>query len=351
MPNRTPPKNMSSAVLVDTGRIELREVPIGQPGEGQVLLRVEACGVCGTDNHIYEGVLTESVQPPVILGHEIAVRVEACGPGVSGLSPGQPAAVDPVIGCGCCIACRSGRPNLCPDPSLIGYKHDGGFAQYVTVPAGKVVPMSGAAGRAGGVLCETLACVVNGYDQLGFTAGSSAMILGAGTVGLLWLQMIKSSPCRKIVQTELVEFRREKARRLGADVVIDPAAEDLPTTAARELPRGADFIIDATGDPAAIEQAVPLLADGGTFMIFGVCPEGSDVRVSPFDLYSKQARIVASKMPPATLDRAAALIEAGCIACDEIVTAVLPLSTAADSIAAFNAHRDHQVKVAIDPWA
>ena len=344
-------QTMNAAVLVETGRIELRQVPVPPLEAGQVLLRVEACGVCGTDHHIYEGELTEGVRPPVILGHEIAVRVEACGPGVEGLEPGQPAVADPLIGCGHCAACRSGQPNLCHDPSLVGYGRDGGFAQYMTVPAGKVVPMSEAAGRAGGVLCETLACVVNGYDRLGFTAASSAMILGAGTVGLLWLQMIKSSPCRKVVQTEIVEFRRQKARHLGADAVIDPAAEDLAAAAARELPDGADFIIDATGDPGAIEQAVGLLADGGTFLIFGVCPEGSEVRISPFDLYSKQARIVASKMPPATLDRAAALIEAGHIACDEIVTAVLPLSSAADSIAAFNDHRDHQIKVAIDPWA
>ena len=341
---------MTAAFFTSGRQMELRDAAVPAPAPGWVLLKVVGCGVCGTDHHIFVGELTDGVCPPVVLGHEIAARVEAVGDGVEGISCGAFCAVDPLIGCGRCRMCRTGRENLCASPTVIGYKLNGGFAQYVTAPVRKVVPLAESAGLAGGVLCETLACVINGYDRLGLTAGASAMILGAGTVGLLWAQILRQSPVRKLIQTEIVAFRREKARQLGADVVLDPQEQDLSSAVRQELPEGVDFIIDATGSAEAVQQALPLLARGGTFLIFGVCPTGSNVSFDPFEMYNKEARIIASKMPPRTLDRAACLIESGRIACEEIVTDIRPLEGLAESVAGFNDHRDRQVKVAIDPW-
>ncbi len=343
-------KTMRAGVFLGEGVIEVREVPVPAPAAGEVLLRVLACGVCGTDNHIFEGQLTEGVRPPIVMGHEIAARIEALGPGVEHLRCGQFCSVDPVLGCGRCPNCRAGLTNLCRDPVVIGYRHDGGFAQYLVAPAGKVIPMSPSAGAAGGVLCETLACVVRGYDRLGLAAGGSCLILGAGTVGLLWTQLVARSPCSKLLQAEIVGFRRGKAAWLGADVVIDPA-EGLPDAVRAELPDGADTIVDATGDARAVEAALDLLAGGGTFLIFGVCPADSKVSFSPHELFRKEAKIVGSKMPPGTLDRAARLIESGRIDCEEIVTTTRPLEGLAESVAGFNTHRDRHVKIAIDPWA
>ena len=342
---------MKAGVFLGNGTIELRGITVPSPSEGQVLVKVLACGVCGTDHHILAGEITAGVAPPVVLGHEIVGTVEAVGKGVEQISPGTFCAVDPVIGCGTCPNCRSAQTNLCDNPEVIGYKINGGFAQYVLAPAGKIVPMDQSVGVAGGVLCETLACVINGYDRLNFRPGATAMILGAGTVGLLWAQMLSNSPCRLLIQSEIAAFRRAKANRLGANVVIDPTAEDLSERVAAELPDGVDFIIDATGEPAAIQQALPLLAKGGTFMIFGVCPAGSSISIDPFELYNKQAKIVASKMPPNTLDRSARMIESGRIDCHEIVTGTFGLDKLPESVAAFNDHRETQVKVAIDPWA
>ena len=346
-------ERMRAGYFLGGRRIELRERPVPCPGEGQVLLRVEACGVCGTDYHIFEGTVTRGVVPPVVLGHEIAARVEAFGPGAesAGLKVGQFCAVDPVLGCGVCSWCRAGLTNLCKDPAVIGYRHDGGFAQYMLAPAGKVVPLAEHVGPAGGVLCETLACVLRGYDRLGFSAGGSAMVLGAGTVGLLWAQLLKSSPCRRLIVTEPSRFRREKARRLGADVVADPRSEDLRALVERESPGGVDFVIDASGEPAAIEQAFELLAPAGTLMLFGVCPSGSRLTLAPHEVFQKELRILGSKMPPGTLDRAARLIEAGRIACEEIVTASLGLEQLAEAVSGFNDCRESQVKLSIDPWA
>jgi len=342
---------MEAAVFLGGRRMEIRELPIPTPRAGEVLVRVLACGVCGTDYHIFAGELTRGVTPPVVLGHEVAGRVEAVGEGVTTLDPGQFCAIDPVLGCGRCPRCRAGLHNLCADPVVIGYRLNGGFAQYLVAPAEKVVPMSASAGTAGGVLCETLACVLRGYDRMGFVAGSSALILGAGTVGLLWAQLLSGSPCAKLLQVEPVAFRREKAARLGAQVVIDPAAEDLAEVVGRELGDGVDYIVDATGEPRVVEAAFDLLAAGGTFMLFGVCPAGSTVSFAPHELFQKEARIIGSKMPPGTLDRAARLIQSGWINSGEIVTATVGLADAAVSVAGFNDHRDQQVKVAVDPWA
>jgi len=177
------------------------------------------------------------------------------------------------------------------------------------------------------------------------------MVLGCGTVGLLWGQMLKNSPCSRLLMTDIVEFRRKKAAEITQpSAVLDASQADFADRVRAELPGGVDYIIDATGEPAAIEQAIPLLARGGTFMIFGVCPTGSAVKVDPFELYNKQARIIASKMPPATLDRAARLIESGIIPCDRIVTDTRGLSRLSESVAAFTAARSSQIKMAIDPW-
>jgi L-iditol 2-dehydrogenase len=346
----TSDRTMRAAAFLGDRRIELRELPVPKPGAGEVLLKVSACGVCGTDNHILNGEITDGVFPPVVLGHEIAATVAEPGLGTDAFEPGLFCAVDPVVGCGVCRKCRAGHDNLCNATSIIGYKRNGGFAQYVVVPAGKVIPMSDRFGAPGAVLCETLACVVNGYDRLDFTAGSSALILGAGTVGLLWTQMLASSPTSVLIQTEPHAFRRDKAAELGADVVIDPAGGNVASLVRRELPEGVDYIIDATGNPRAVSEALPLLSRSGTFMIFGVCPAGSTVSFDPFVIYNKQARIVASKMPVGTLDRAADLIASGRIACDDIVTTTVPLDSLADAVAGFSDHRDTQIKVAVDPW-
>ncbi len=342
-------KTMQAGVFVEPGRLELRQVPLPQPREGEVLLKVLGCGVCGTDYHIFEGAVTEGVGPPVSLGHEIAVRVEQPGPAVEGLAVGQFAAVDPVVGCGQCSACREGQTNLCTRPTIIGYRRDGGFAEYLTAPASHVVAMNEAVGPAGGILCETLACVVRGYDRLQFTAGRSVLILGAGTVGLLWTAMFQHTPTALILQSEPIAYRREKARQLGADVVIDPHRIPIEQAVGQHLPEGVDYIIDATGNPAAIARALPLLGRGGTLMVFGVCPPGHTLPIDPHEMFVKELTVIGSKMPPQALDRAARLIEAGRVPVDQIVTTHVGFDELVPAVKGFESLRDQRVKTMLDP--
>jgi L-iditol 2-dehydrogenase len=340
---------MKAAVFTRIGQIVMQDKPIPQPPPGWVRVRVTGCGVCGTDVHIHRGELTEGIVPPVVLGHEVAGVADAVGAAVENVKTGDHVAIDPLVTCGKCAECRAGRPNHCDHMTTVGYAVDGGFAQYTCAPSSHLYRLTPTLPAKGGILVETLACVLHGYDRLGFKAGCSAMILGAGTVGLLWNQLLGRSPGTLLVQSEPVAFRRRLARELGADVVIDPAAEDLPSRVRELAPEGIDYIVDATGNPAAVRQAIPLVKRHGTFMIFGVCPSNATVSINPHDLYQAEIQIIASKMPPLTLGRSAALIEAGRIDYERIVTTTLGLESLPEAIRMFDEGRDRHVKMMIEP--
>lgn len=342
---------MKAAVFVSPGRIELRELSQPQPGRGEVSVRVAACGVCGTDVHIYRGKLREAVRPPVVLGHEIAGTVEAVGEGVDNVRVGQSVCVDPVISCGRCEYCHTGRSNLCGSLTTIGYVRNGGYAEVTVAPAGNLYVLKPQVPATGGILVETLACVLNGYEKLNPQPGRTAMILGAGSVGLLWGQLLRASPITLLIQTEPVSFRRQRAQQLGADVVIDPQTEDVAGRVRAIAPEGIDYVIDASGDPQAVEQGIGLVKKGGTFVVFGVCPSDATVRVSPYELYQKEMRIIGSKMPPWSLERAARMIEAGLIDHARLVGEPMPLQRLPEALEMFETARDRQIKMAIAPGA
>ena len=342
---------MKAAIFQREKHIEIQELPDPKPARDEVLVRVVACGVCGTDVHIYAGQLKQGIKPPVVLGHEIAGVVETVGPDVGNVKVGQNVAIDPVITCGSCQYCHQARPNLCPDMTTIGYVRNGGYAQFTVVPATHVYPLGPQTPAQAAILVETLACVLNGYDKLSPRPGRTAMVLGAGTVGLLWNQLLRKSPITKLIQSEPVAFRRRRAQQIGADLTVDPTKEDLTATILQADPEGIDYVIDASGDPHAVAEGIRLVKKGGTFMIFGVCPADSQIRINPHDIYQKEMRIISSKMPPYGLHRAAEMIEAGMIDYEKLVTDTLPLSCLAEAFDMFEAARDRQIKIAINPWA
>jgi len=339
---------MKAVVFLREGKMEVATLPDPEAAPGEVVIRVLGCGVCGTDVHIFHGHLKEGVVPPVVLGHEIVGEIVAVGAGVTQWTEGQTVAVDPVVGCGRCEFCQLGRPNLCAAATVIGYSRNGGYAEYAAVPASHVVAVSPAIGLKGGILVETLACVLNGYERLGFEAGRTAMILGAGAVGLLWNQMFRSSPCTCLIQSEPVAYRRQAAIELGANLVIDPSRESVAERVREVLPDGVDYIVDASGDPEAVEEGIRLVRKGGTFMVFGVCPKESQIRVDPHELYQREMRVIASKMPPRKLHQAARLLESGRIDSERIVTTLRGLDDVVEAIHLFTEGRDRNVKIAID---
>ena len=366
---------MRAAVFLGEGKIEIRDVPVPAPGDGEALLRVTVAGVCGTDAHIYTGEVRNAV-PPVVLGHEITGEVVETGRGVVRFRRGDRAAVDPFVPCGRCEYCREGEERFCANERFFGYTIPGGFAEYVTVPETNLYPIPEGLSIKQCALVEPLATVVAGVGRLRPEPGRNFLLLGAGTIGLLWLQMLRGS-ARAVIQTELVKERGERAKTLGADLVIDPAGgcgsgdrEQNPAGsphaggcghgptpvvsplagALRELcPRGVDYIVDCTGSSAAVGEALPLLKKGGTFLSFGICPEGERVPLSLNWFYKNQATFLTSRRPPKEMARAIGLLAKGLVDAESVVTGVYPLAETEKTFTRFFEDRASEVKMAIDP--
>jgi 2-desacetyl-2-hydroxyethyl bacteriochlorophyllide A dehydrogenase len=361
---------MKAAVFLGKGRIEVREVAVPEPAEGEALLKVIAAGVCGTDAHIYTGEI-QNARPPVVLGHEITGEIVALGKSAKGFDTGDWVVADPFIFCGTCDFCREGEERFCENERFLGYTKPGGFAQYVSVPAANLYKLRKGMSVRECALVEPLATVVAGMSRLNPEPGRAILILGAGTIGLLWTRLARVSAPRILIQTDLVPERRERAKELGADVVIDPCSGQLPSStgedhssagrrapsgeALREAvlalcPRGVEYLIDATGSAAAVQEALPLLKKGGTFLIFGICPDVERLSLSLNWFYNNQVTFITSRRPPKEMRRAVDLVERGLIDAGRIVTGVYPLEEIESTFTRFFNDRAREVKMAIDPW-
>lgn len=174
---------MKAVRLEATGKLVLREVEKPEPGPGDLLVRVEVCGICGTDRHLFHGEFPS--RPPLTLGHEFAGIIEAVGPDVTGFHPGMRVTGDPNIPCGLCEQCHNGRVNLCKNLRAIGISRDGGFADYVIVPQKQAFELPLELDPLHGAFCEPLACCLHGVDLANIKTGSSVIVLGGGVIGLL----------------------------------------------------------------------------------------------------------------------------------------------------------------------
>lgn len=339
---------MKAALFTGAGRIELTDLPDPAPGEGEVLLKVLGCGVCGTDAHIYTGDI-ENAAPPVVLGHEIFGEVVELGGGVSDLSVGDRIAVDPFIFCGFCDFCRESEYRFCLNEQFIGYHRTGGFAEFTTAPSTNCYTLPQDIDLEHGVMVEPLSTVIAGMNRLRPEPGRSALILGAGTIGLLWNQLLKHSLPISLIQTELVPGRLSRVERLGVDAAVQPEEESLADVVHGLCPHGVDYVIDASGSTRAIEEALPLLKRGGTFLSFGICPAEERLSLSLNWFYQRQATFITSRRPPREMKSAIELLSRGVIDTAEIVTGVYPLSGTEAAFHRFFDGREGEAKMAIDP--
>lgn len=339
---------MKAAVFLKDRKIEVQNVPDPEPKDNEVLIKVDGCGLCGTDVHLYEGAAL-GVKPPVAFGHEITGTVAATGRNVNDLKIGQRVAVDPVVTCGACRYCQIGRPNLCTNMTVVGYVIWGGFAELCCVPRGYVYPMSDKITPKAGILAETLACVVNGYERLQIETGSSVLIVGAGSVGLLWNNMVKHSCTSSLCQVDIVPERVERAKTIGADAVELIGNPDLNRDFEKKYSDKFDIVVDCTGEGEGVKWGLNKVRPGGKFMIFGVCNHDVKVEISPFELLWNEISIITAKMPPKTLDKAVRLIESGIINTDEIVTGQYGLKDVESCINKFRTSRETEVKMMINP--
>lgn len=298
------------------------------PKPGEVIVEVRACGLCGTDVHIAFGTFPPAPYP-LIPGHEFAGEVIALGEGVTSLALGSRVAVDPTLACGACSFCKDGRLNLCNAWGAIGDTVAGGLAEKVAVPARLCYSLPTSMGWEEAALMEPLACAIWGVQRVAPRTGSSVLVFGGGTMGLLLAQVMSRLGCGLIAVVEPNHTRRELARNLGVEYTFDPSEDVMDTIA----PEGYDVVIDATGIPAVIKRGLASVRRGGTFLVFGVSPEGAEAKFKPFDLYNRDLTIIGSMAVNMTFGRAVRL--APRLRLKELVAPILGLEAYPDAIASF----------------
>jgi 2-desacetyl-2-hydroxyethyl bacteriochlorophyllide A dehydrogenase len=335
---------MRAAVFHGVGDIRVEDAPVPAVADDEVLLRVELCGICGTDVHILKGTFPPG-RTPITLGHEFVGRI-VDWPG----EDGRLVTADIAISCGGCSFCRHGQRLFCPDVRQIGVHLDGAFAEYVAVPASAVHPLPDGMTARQGAYVEPLACVLHGHERAPIPPGSTVVVVGAGPMGLLHVQLARLRGAARVICSEPFEARRRKAAGLGADLTIDPASTDPVAAVLDETGgRGADVVIEAVGSIPTYDQAFRMVRRGGTLLAFGAAPSTETLPLRPFDIYARELTVVGSYAATyGTYEDAIALIASGRVEVDSTVTAVRPLEDIADAIAASGSDRD-VIKIQIRP--
>lgn len=318
------------------GRLEYEQRPVPQvAGPDDVLVNIEACGICGTDLNILAVPAAHKATPNIIIGHEGVGLVAEVGTGVTGLKPGDRVVIAPRLTCGRCAYCRRGLNNQCTNYKTIGTTIDGAFAPYVVAPQTALYKISPALPRDDAAFFEPLSCVVGSVVRAPVQAGDNVVIIGAGPMGLLFAQTYRTLGAGKVIVADISPYRLNFAREIGVDQVFNPQEVDLPQAVLAATGLGADVVVDAVGNQ--VNTAVRLARRGGNVILFGLRPHdnpplnqytitrydltihGTFVGLNPFEqtvqlLESRRllpSNLITHRVPLAELGRGVELMRSG----------------------------------------
>ncbi|MFX4292259.1 zinc-dependent alcohol dehydrogenase [Streptomyces bohaiensis] len=329
--------------------ITLEEVPAPRPAAGELLVRAVLVGICGSDTHAAQG-HHPFVALPYRPGHEVVGEVAEAGPGAGAYAPGDRVVVEPGLVCGRCPQCRAGRYNICRELAVFGCQTPGGMADLFTIAADRVHPVPPGLTDRQAALIEPLATPVHAVAKAGDLTGRTVLVLGAGPIGLLLVIAARLAGARRVVVTDLLPAKRERALRLGADAALPADAADLAERVAASLDGPADVVFDCVARAASIAQAVESVTKGGQVVVVGVgAPGPTPVRLDL--VQDREIRIEGTLMYTADdYRRAMEIIASGAVDTDELVTATFPLDEAAAAFAAASDPAHVKVLVAVgDP--
>jgi len=318
---------MRAVIIAAPGDFQVGNVPDPTPGPDELVIRVGACGICGTDLHILAGD-NPVARYPVVPGHEFAGEVVALGSNVArsitnggpGVKVGSNVAIEPNLACGWCEFCRTGHENLCLNYRAIGVTMNGAIAEYVAAPLTKAYLLPDTFSLREAALIEPVSCAVRGMHCLNPRSGDTFLIAGAGTMGLLLLQLAVRGGASRVAVVDVNVQRLGRAESLGATRTYTTVQQALA-----DEPLGFNCVIDATGVAVVIDQAFQAIKRGGKLMIFGVAPHEARVSLSPFRIYNEEITIVGSMAVLASFQPALDLLVGGVINAQAMLTAALPL--------------------------
>ena len=333
---------MRAAVYEGEGRLVVRDVPDPVAAPDEVLIEVEACGVCGSDVQIINVPPGHPSTPPVIIGHEFVGRVRAVGSAVHDVAIGSRVVVDPDPKCGACASCRAGRPANCVNIVALGVHRDGALARFVTTPANTAYPISEDLPAELAALVEPLACVVNGTNRAAVRPGEAVVVFGAGAIGCLFIAVLRASGAARIIAIEPSAARAPVARAVGADLVLTP--DEWAAQREAILPGGADVVVDAVG--SVLPQAIEAAAMGARVVVFGMNGNARPP-VHQVEIVEKGLSILGSYISNFTFPAAIRLVESGQLNLAPMITAVVPLD---ETLAGIGRLRSGEaVKIVIKP--
>ena len=312
---------MKAARIERPGQSVVTSVNEPVVGADDVLIKVRAAGICGTDLHIFKG--EYEAEYPIIPGHEFSGEVTAVGTNVVNFKVGDRVTADPNIPCNRCSYCQRNEPNQCKNLRAVGVTRSGAFAEYVVVPEGNVFAI-GDMTYGAAALIEPLACVVWGIKRVDVQAGDTALVFGAGPMGALVAQSLKQAGAVKVVVTDVVPWRLQMVEQLGATHTVVADAQQAGKLKAIE-PEGYDIVVDATGIPAVLEGTFPFVKPRGKIWVFGVTPQGTSVKFPSYEVFRKDLQIIGSFAVNRTFPQSIALIQNGAIKVEPLISHQLPL--------------------------
>jgi 2-desacetyl-2-hydroxyethyl bacteriochlorophyllide A dehydrogenase len=321
---------MRAAVLNAPGQLEIKSIPMPEPGYEELVVKVHACGVCGTDVNLYAG--KYSANWPVVLGHEFAGEVVEVGPGTD-LEIGARVTADPNESCGSCYWCHSGQPTHCQKMAAYGVLRDGAFAEYISVGIRGTYPIPPNLDYELATFAEPVSCALRGADRAGYRPGETAIIIGDGTMGLIHVQLAAQSGLSRLIVVGHHDEKLLLAKKLGATETINAKHADVHRQVL-ELTDGVgtDVVMEVVGKPPAVELALRLAKKGGRIVIFGFAPEGATATFSPFEVLSRELTILGGWVNPYTFPRAIDLLTSGKVDVRPFLTTHLSLEEARKGI-------------------
>jgi 2-desacetyl-2-hydroxyethyl bacteriochlorophyllide A dehydrogenase len=335
---------MKAMVLTAPSDLDAGDVEAPRPTPNDVLVRLTHSGICGTDYKIYSGAIP--VAYPRIMGHEMTGEVVDAGR--SRLSVGQRVIVDPQLYCGACYHCQIGQTHLCPNGKLIGRDINGGFAEYVAVPATHVFPVPDSVESRTAPLIQVLTTCVHAQRQVEIFPGQSVAVLGLGVTGQLHVQLAKARGASPVIGITRSAHKRALAETLGADITIPGGDDAVARVREATNGRGADLIVETTGVLPSLASAVHMARSGGSLLLFGIftAKEGA---LPFYDLYFKElalinARVAKSEDYPAAMG----MVERGLVRLTPLVSDVLPLEQLGSAIGLLGSDSAQRMKIILE---
>ena len=337
---------MESLLLDNPMDLKIIDREIPEASADEVIIKTSYCGICGSDKHAYHGEHPR-IKYPIILGHEFSGVIEKLGDKVTGFDIGDRATVDPNIVCNKCYYCLSGKRHFCENLKSIGINFDGAYSQYVTVPASNLYKIPDNVTLKEAALTEPIASILHAIDQIGLFPGSSALVLGAGPIGIIFSQILRNAGYNPVMVSEIDKYRQRIAMELSKCINVNPLMEDIKMKAMEITNRrGFDLVVDTAGNIEALEESMNLLSKTGKVMIFSLYSPSETLAINPSHVYRNEISIYSDFTNPYTMQRAINLISSKTLKLNELID-VISLENTIDY---FNNDDKHKVKTLIDPW-